>query len=81
MSERVESDDYLDGADGAIASRLESARPLPSGDFRGALHRHLAARDPGHGQRPEHLRRSAALYIAGGGALAAVGLLQALGVL
>jgi hypothetical protein len=76
-----ESGEHLGPDDRALGARLESERPLPGGEFRGALRRHLAARDPGLGPRPEHLRRTVALYLAGGGVLAGLGALQALGVL
>jgi hypothetical protein len=64
-----------------LAERLLSERASPAAEFRGALGRHLGARDPGYGPRPPHLRARVALWMAAGAALAGVGALQALGVL
>jgi hypothetical protein len=77
----ADPDDHLEPAERELGARLASERALPASEFRGALGRRLAADDPGFGPRPEHLRRTVALYLAGGGALAGLGLLQALGVL
>jgi hypothetical protein len=76
-----ESDHYFEPGERELGARLSRERPLPASEFRGALGRHLAAHDPGFGPRPKHLRRTAALYLAGGGTLAGIGALQALGVL
>lgn len=65
----------------ALADQLSADRPVPGARFRGALSRHLAAEDPGHGPRPERLRLIASGYLAGGALLLAVGLLQATGAL
>jgi hypothetical protein len=81
MSDRLDPDAYLEPSERELGEHLASERALPATEFRGALGRRLVARDPGFGPRPEHLRRTAALYLAGGGALAALGLLQAVGVL
>ena len=81
MSDPRESDDFLEPAERDLGARLASERALPGTRFRGALGRHLAAQDPGHGPRPEHLRRTVAVYLAAGGAIAGVGVLASLGVL
>lgn len=64
-----------------LADRLQAQRPIPRGEFRGALHRRLIARDPGFGPRPEHLRGAVAVYLAAGGLLAGIGALLSIGVL
>jgi hypothetical protein len=56
-------------------------KPVPAAGFRGALSRHLADRDPGHGTRPERLRLIASGYLAAGALLLALGALQATGAL
>ncbi len=76
-----EPDRDLEPADHELSTRLTGERPLPTAEFRGVLARHLAARDPGHGSRPERLRRTVALWLAAGAALGGLGLLQALGIL
>lgn len=81
MSGRLDFDEPLDPAERELASQLESERPLPAAEFRGALGRHLFRRDPGYGPRPARLRGVVTLYLAGGGALAVLGALQATGVL
>jgi hypothetical protein len=58
-----------------LAGRLGVERPVPAAGFRGALGRHLAARDPGYGARPERLRLIVAGYLAAGSLLIAVGTL------
>jgi hypothetical protein len=64
-----------------LARRLEGDRPVPAADFRGELGRRLVADDPGYGPRPERLRTIAAVYLAAGAGLMAVGALQAAGAL
>ncbi len=81
MSDPLESDHHLEPGERELGARLARERALPASEFRGALSRRLAAQGPGFGSRPEHLRRTVALYLAGGGTLAGLGLLQALGVL
>ncbi len=68
-----------DSDDQAVADTLARERPVPPGQFRGALGRYLAARDPGYGPRPVHLRLVSAAYLAAGLVLLALGLLQATG--
>lgn len=84
MSEPSENDEQTTAADSQLADsqladRLSAQRPVPSGVFRGALSRHLAALDPGHGPRPPRLRAIVALYSAGGALLIALGTLLATG--
>ena len=62
-----------------MARRLEDQRPMPAAGFRGALGRHLAARDPGYGPRPASLRLMVAGYAVAGTALLAAGTLVATG--
>lgn len=62
-----------------LRGRLEAARAVPNSEFRGALRRHLIARDPGYGSRPANLRAMVFAYVAAGLALLAVGVLQASG--
>jgi len=71
----------LGPAERELALRLSDERVTPAPGFRGALGRHLATLDPGHGPLPAHLRRTVGLWLAGGGALIGLGLLQASGVL
>ena len=52
---------------------------MPAAGFRGALGRHLAARDPGYGPRPARLRPMVAGYAGAGTCLIAVGALVATG--
>jgi hypothetical protein len=54
---------------------------VPAAWFRGALGRHLAARDLGYGPRPERLRLMVAAYVGSGAALIAVAALGATGAL
>jgi len=61
--------------------RLSAQRPVPAPGFRGALGRMLAASDPGYGPRPEHLRRTVALWAGAGTVLVILGGLQAAGAL
>ncbi len=68
-------------AEPALADRLSRARAVPSAGFRGALGRHLAARDPGYPPRPRHLWPMVTAYASAGLGLMLFGLLQATGVL
>jgi hypothetical protein len=81
MRDPLDRDDPLEAPERELGVQLASERALPGTEFRGALGRRLAAQDPGFGPRPEHLRRTVSLCLAGGGALAGLGLLQALGML
>ena len=65
----------------ALGDRLQVDRPVPAAGFRGALGRHLAARDPGYRPRPARLRLIAFAYLAAGVTLLALGALQAVGAL
>lgn len=64
-----------------VAERLDRERPTPAAGFRGALGRHLVARDPGYGPRPENLRVMVGGALVSGGVLIALGLMQATGTL
>jgi hypothetical protein len=64
-----------------LDGRLAAERPVPRAGFRGALARHLQARDPGYGARPERLRLIVAMYLGAGTALIALGAAGAVGVL
>jgi hypothetical protein len=75
------SQSELSAQERELGERLAAGRPVPAAKFRGALGRHLAQRDPGHGPRPEGLRRTSALYLGAGALLLAVGALQAMGAL
>jgi hypothetical protein len=81
MSDALSTDDHLEPGERELGAQLARERALPASEFRGALSRHVAAHDPGFGPRPEHLHRTVALYLVGGGTLAGLGLLQALGAL
>lgn len=76
-----EVDDHLTPDDLVIGDRLERERPAPAAGFRGALGRHLRARDPGYGPRPANLDLMVAASIASGVTLMVLGLLQAAGAL
>jgi hypothetical protein len=76
-----EGESELDADERELAERLAAGRPVPAAEFRGALGRHLTARDPGYGPRPAGLRRMIALYLGAGGLLLVVGALQAGGVI
>jgi hypothetical protein len=69
------------GLDIELGHRLSDERPVPAAGFRGALGRRLAADDPGYGPRPAQLRTRVAACLAGGGVIAAIGALIALGAL
>jgi hypothetical protein len=71
----------IEAEDSSLAERLIRDRPVPTATFRGALGRHLAARDPGFGPRPERLWAMVVGYLVIGGLLILLGLLQATGVL
>lgn len=73
--------DPLEPADEGLAHRLTEQRPLPGGEFRGALGRRLAADDPGYGPRPASLRAASAGLIAIGTVVAGLGALTAVGVI
>jgi hypothetical protein len=77
VSDPLDPDSDLEAAERELGAHLASERQVPASEFRGGLRRHLAARDRGVGPRPEHLRRTVALFLAAGGALLAVGLLLA----
>lgn len=62
-----------------LADRLSAERPLPAARFRGALARHLAARDPGYGPRPAQLHLLVSGYLLVGVLLTALGVLLAVG--
>lgn len=79
MTEPPDTDPQLGADQRRLADRLEASRPVPAGGFRGALARHLAARDPGHGPRPARLRLISGGCLIGGAGLLVLGLLQALG--
>jgi hypothetical protein len=81
MSEHSDIDAPLDPPERELAGRLAAQRALPRAEFRGALSRHLAARDPGYVPRPERLRAIVALYAGAGVAVAGVGTLVSVGVL
>jgi hypothetical protein len=74
-----EPDTPLTGGEEALAARLARERLLPGAAFRGALGRHLAADQPGHGPRPQRLRLIVCAWLLAGGLLLVLGLLQALG--
>lgn len=73
--------DELGSEESDLAARLSGERAVPPAGFRGALARRLAAKDPGYGPRPEHLRLMVAAYFGAGSLLIAVGALSATGVL
>ncbi len=79
MTELPDTPGPLDPPEQDLARRLAAGRPVPAADFRGALGRRLLAADPGYGPRPVHLRAMVSLYLCGGGALAALGVLTASG--
>lgn len=81
MSDGLSSDDQLEPSERALGERLEAAKPVPSPGFRGALGRHLAARDPGYGPRLPQLRLIASACLGGSAILLALGALQAIGAL
>jgi hypothetical protein len=70
-----------DAVDPDLEQRLVAERPVPAAGFRGALGRAVTASDPGYGPRPAHLHRIVALFVAAGGVVTGVGVLEALGAL
>jgi len=81
MTDGPDIDGELEAPERALGERLEAGRPLPAAGFRGALGRHLAARDPGYGPRPARLRLIASAYLGASAVLLALGALQATGAL
>ena len=81
MASGSDGESELTAQERELGDRLATGRPVPAAEFRGALGRHLAVRDPGYGPRPEALRKITALYLAVGALLLAVGALQAMGAL
>ncbi|HEY3727747.1 MAG TPA: hypothetical protein VGL51_11265 [Solirubrobacteraceae bacterium] len=81
MSDDPNIDAELPPAESGLADRLTSERPIPAAGFRGRLGRHLAARDPGYGPRPERLRLKVAGLLGTGTVLVALGALTAVGAL
>jgi hypothetical protein len=81
MNEPSDIDAPLDPPEREMAGRLVAERALPRAEFRGALGRHVGARDPGHGPRPERLRAMVALYAVAGVTVAGLGTLVSVGVL
>lgn len=71
----------LEPGERELADRLGGERPIPAARFRGALARHLAARDPGYGPRPARLRLLVVGYLGAGSLLISLGALSATGVL
>lgn len=76
-----DEEEPIEAEDSPLAERLVRDRPVPTATFRGALGRHLAARDPGFGPRPERLWAMVVGYLVIGGLLILLALLQATGVL
>jgi hypothetical protein len=81
MSEHRDPALELAPADETLGRRLNDQRPVPAAGFRGALARHLRARDPGYGPRPPRLRLIVAGYTVVGLAVMGVGTLVATGAL
>lgn len=81
MTDSPNIDPELTAAELALAERLHVDKPIPPAGFRGALSRHLSARDPKYGTRPERLRLITSGYLAAGALLLALGALQAAGAL
>lgn len=79
MTDRHDIDPEPTAEERAVDERLRSTRPLPAPGFRGALGRHLAARDPGYGPRPARLRWISSGCVAASAAVLAVAALQATG--
>lgn len=67
--------------DRELEDQLHAARLAPAAGFRGALGRHIVARDPGYGSRPRHVRLIAAAYLAACCFGLGLGALQAAGAL
>jgi hypothetical protein len=81
MTDSPAEDTGLTDTELALAEQLHLGKPVPAAGFRGALSRHLAARDPGYGTRPERLRLMVSGYVVAGALLLALGALQATGAL
>ena len=79
MSEAPNLDEQLDPQEREVAAALSKRRPVPTAGFRGALGRHLFARDPGYGPRPKNLRLAVGGFVASGLLAVALGALIALG--
>jgi len=79
MNGDPEIEPELTASERALGEQLQAARQVPGAAFRGALSRHLT--DPGYGPRPIRLRVTVSGYLAVGGALLVLGLLQATGTL
>ena len=81
MNGDPEIEPELTASERALGEQLQAARQVPGAAFRGALSRHLTDQDPGYGPRPIRLRVTVSGYLAVGGALLVLGLLQATGTL
>jgi hypothetical protein len=79
VTEEPDTPTELDARARELAERLSTDRPVPAAGFRGALGRHLVARDSGYGPRPARLRLLATGYLVAGMLLLALGALTALG--
>ncbi len=77
MSDEHALDGESAAAENEFAERLTRGRPLPAAGFRGALGRHLTARDPGYGPRPRQLWMMVAGYAGAGAVLILAGVVQA----
>jgi hypothetical protein len=81
MTDNSEIETELTAREHGFAEQLQADRPVPGAAFRGALGRHLAARDPGYGPRPARLRPIAFGHLVASAVLLALGGLQAMGIL
>jgi hypothetical protein len=81
MTDEHEIGADLTPGDLEIAERLRARRLAPAAGFRAVLARHLSARDPGYGPRPERLLLHVAAYLGAGSVLIALGALLGVGVL
>jgi len=81
MTDGPDINGELEAPERTLGERLEAGRPLPAAGFRGALGRHLAARDPGYGPRPARLRLITSAYLGASAVLLTLGALQATGAL
>lgn len=81
MTDNAAMNDRLTPEERALADRLNAGAPGPAAGFRGALGRHLAARDPGYGPRPARLRTAVSAFLGAGALVLAAGALQATGVI